>query len=364
MYILKISEKWNRSIKLADSTKKILCFFTKGRVLSIWGCHKLLLEDYKKFNKKISYKNIYRKVIQLESLGLIKRVSPSDGKPTLRRAINLKITSLGVFYIFKNKLYYHGLDLIGGLESDGLYETFLYPCIEKRLVSKIHDSYLMNRIFDYLSKCCNLIEKKFETFQSIKKEGNICLSLATTETIMADDLRDDHTFGLKRFTDYLSDKFKIKWLKNEKIKTEIKRNPSHEFIISKGKNELSITLHVQNSVAMVSHKDSKIGEIQIDKVSDNDMDNEYLFVENKATTVEEYWNNKNYYIHRELKRLRLEFASDILDYCCADFDMTNRELKAKAESLRVLKSSSNFMKLLNEKTMKINDQYNYFISSQ
>lgn len=362
MYIFQISEKWNRSIKLADSTKKVLLYFANGNVLSIWGCHRLLLEDYKKFNKKISYKNVYKKVMQLESLGLIKRIFPSDGKPTLRRAINLKIISLGIFYVFKNKLYYQGLDIIGGLESDGLYETFLYPCIEKRTVLRIRDSYLMNGIFNYLSRCCNLIDQEFEKFKSIEKEGSISLSIATTETIMEDDLKDVHTFGLKGFTDYLSDKFKIKWLKNEKTKIKIKRNVSQEFVISKGKNKISITLHTQKSVAVVSHMNLNIGEIQIEKVSDNDADNEYLFAENKATTVEDYWKNKNYYIHRDLKRFSLELANDILDYSCTDFDMTKKELKSKAESLEILKLSPNFMKLLKEMTMKINNQYNRFIS--
>ncbi|MDR4492047.1 MAG: hypothetical protein R2685_14290 [Candidatus Nitrosocosmicus sp.] len=364
MYIFQISEKWDRSIKLSDSTTKMLLNFATGNVLSIWRCHKLILEDYKKFNKKISYKNVYKKAMQLESLGLIKRVFPSDGKPTIRGAINLKITSLGIFYIFKNKLYYQGLDLIGGLESDGLYETFLYPCIEKKLVLRIHDSYLMSRIFNYLSKCCNLMEQKFETFQSIENEGNICLSIATTRSIMDKDLSDVESVGLKGFTNYLSDRFKLKWLKSEKNKIKIERSCQNKFVISKGRNKISITLYTQKSVALVSHMNLNIGEIQIEKVSDDDTDNEYLFVENKAITVEEYWNNKNYYIHRELKRLSLEFTNDILDYCCTEFNISIKELKSKDDALKILKSSPNFMKLLKEMVGKINDQHNYFISSQ
>jgi hypothetical protein len=333
-------------------------YFVNGYVLPAYQCHQIILKEYKKQRKKISYKVVHDVVLRLEKAGFIKWT----GKKGTRNAINMKITTLGIFYIFRDKLFYHGHKIIENNLNDGLFETFLYPCIEQKIVLRINDSYLIDIIFDYLAKCCDQIECEIEIYRSIEKSGSISLSVATTESIMADDLKDIDAYGLKAFTNFLSDRFSVQWLKNETIKTKIRKNSTNEFVISKGKNRLTITLYFQKSYALVSHSGLSLGKIDIEKNSENDEDNEYLFIDNREITIEELWQWKNYHVHGKLKKLSLDFCSDVLDYCCTDFYMTSKESKSKVESVKLLKSSPNFMKLLNEMATKTESQFNHFNS--
>jgi hypothetical protein len=357
MYISDISQKWNRSIEVGDTTKKILLFFTRDHVLSAYRCRSLLLEEYKKLGKTISYKNVYGKIKQLESAGLIKAVNTSK-----HGAINMKITSLGIFFIHKNKLHYPSPNIIADNKMDGLYESFLYPLIKYKTIIKVTDSHILNIVFDYLAHCCNLLEEVFGMFQSLREEGVANVSVASTESITDPELRDLETVGLKGFIDYLIERFDLKWLNNDKTITKVKRVASNEIIITKGRKKIIIKLIPDELKALILYQNSCIGELPIERMPNDDTNNEYIFMEYKRITAEEMWELPNFYIHNKFRRLRFDLVNHVLNYCCMDFYMTNKELKTKTESLKLMQLDSNFNDLVKEVTASINFCYDRFMS--
>lgn len=296
MYISNISQKWNRSIEVGDTTTKILLFFTRDHVLSAYRCRSLLLEEYKKLGKTISYKNVYGKIKQLESAGLIKAVNTSK-----HGAINMKITSLGIFLVHKNKLHYPSPNIIVDNKLDGLYESFLYPFINYKTIIKITDSHILNIVFDYLSDCCNLLEEVFEIFKTIRDKGVLNISVASTESITDPELKDLETVGLKGFINYLIERFHLKWLNNYKIGTKIERIASNEIIITKGRRKLIITLIPDRSKALIFYQNLCIGELPIERMPNDDTNNEYIFMEYKPMTQEKLWESHNFYIHNKFR---------------------------------------------------------------
>jgi len=333
-----------------------------GSVLSAYQCHHHLLDEYQRQGKKIAYKNVYGKVKHLEKSGLIKKSSSNSGGRSKHGAINFKITTLGIFYIFRTKLYYHGLNMIEHNEKDGLFETFLYPHLEYKTISKITDPHLMMIVYDYLHSCCNVIDQNIDHFRSINENGIQNISIATTDTIMDPDMRDLETVGLKGFTNYLSKYFNLSWLNNDKIRTRIKKNNLNEIVVAKGGKKLTITLLSNESKASFSYLGSIIGELPIEKISGNDSNEEYLFQDHKSTTLEELLQSKNFYLHHELRKLSSNLSLEILNYSCTDYHNTAKELKAKKESLNLLKSDSSLMKLLIHTVTKINFCYDGFIN--
>lgn len=360
MYISDISQKWNTSIEIGDTSKKILLFFSRFPVLSTYRCRSLLLEEYEKIGKIISYKNVYEKVKRLKSAGLIKIID--NGKTSKHGAINMKITSLGIFFIHKNKLHYPSPNIIVDNKMDGLYESFLYPLIKYETIIKIRDHHILNIVFDYLAHCCNLLEDVFEIFQSIQDKGVVNVSVASTESITDPELRDLETVGLKGFTNHLIDLFDLKWLNNDKFMTKIERVDSNELIITKGRKKIIIKLIPDELKALILYQNSCIGELPIERMPNDDTNNEYIFMEYKHITVEELWRLPNFYIHSKFRGLRFDLVNHVLNYSCMDFDMTNKELKTKTESLKLMKLDSNFNDLAKEVNASMNFCYGRFMN--
>ncbi len=100
-----------------------------------------------------------------------------------------------------------------------------YSFIQYKTSTNIIDSHILKIVFDSLNQCCNLLEQEFEHFKSIQEKGVTNLSIASTDSITDPELHDLEAVGSKGFTDHLTSRFNLQWLKNDKIITKIKELP-------------------------------------------------------------------------------------------------------------------------------------------
>jgi hypothetical protein len=185
------------------------------------------------------------------------------------------------------------------------------------------------------------------------------LSIATTGTIMAKELKEDETYGLKGFIKFLSENFKIKWLKDGEIK--IRQNTTEEIELQKDRKKLKIVIIPNESKAILFNNGLNVGELSVEKISGDYKVPEYLFTELKPLDIKDYWNIKTLSIHKRLKKSRYNMAADLLENCYQDFIMTKKELDIKNSSFDLLSSDQNFRKLVDELKLVSDKHYLNFI---
>jgi hypothetical protein len=151
-YILGLYEMRNKLTDPGEAAKQLLSLIIGKSLFSTYQCYKELNK-----HKKISYKNVHKRVKKLYELGLLKEVNNTPGK---HGSIYYKLSFFGIYFIFLN----HKIDsfniakIIENYPDDGLFQYFLFRFIDKKTLHKINSQIILEDIFSFLKNCCLCIE--------------------------------------------------------------------------------------------------------------------------------------------------------------------------------------------------------------
>jgi hypothetical protein len=172
--------KYKTDIRLDRTSLGFLGHFAWKKSVSSYQIY----SDIKSTVAKMAYKNVYKRVNALFSLGLIEQVDTNPVENNKHKARYFRLTEYGIYRLFLNNLRSvfvnqsnlgSNKDLPSKIPSNvsaffqnysncSLFEVFLYPYFEKDTISATRDLLLWD-LYEYLSDCCRLIEKKLIWFQ-------------------------------------------------------------------------------------------------------------------------------------------------------------------------------------------------------
>jgi hypothetical protein len=218
----------------------------------------------------VAYKDVHKRVKLLNSLGLIEE-SGIDKLPrnkiTSRNQFDMKFASIHnpIYYrlttggIFNLVLYhvaetvepptaifrYHGNNII--------FRTFLYPFFKRSTLTRFRGTFLLNSVFTYLSKCCEVVDQTLATSNNNNMKVLIPLF----------NWNDIHGRNNETVTGRISDEFNINLLGGSRIKKindkEIKISDQRNLIIIRLEDKYEATL-------IVNHK--KVYTLGLEKSGD------------------------------------------------------------------------------------------------
>ena len=262
-YILELYEIQKKFFDPGEAAKQLLPIFAERNCFSTYQCYKELNKQ-----KKISYKNVHKRVKKLHELGILKEVS--NNSPTKHGAIYYQLSSFGIYFIFLT----HKINLINitkliqNYPNDGLFEYFLYLYIEKKTVTKINSDIILEHVFEFLNECCSRTEGLLIMLPQIKKDRGRSDYIATIENLIDSDMEDHRSEGSKAFIDYLKTKFKIKWLNKNTSKIKLNKSDNIIEIVEKN-NNLILKLDTKIKKAILYDKKNKLFEYELEEKEKN-----------------------------------------------------------------------------------------------
>ena len=162
-YILELYKIQKNFTGLGEAEKQILPLIAEKNCFSTYQCYKELNKQ-----KKISYKNVHKKVKKLLEPGILKEVS-KNGK---HGSIYYKLSSFGIYFIFLTLKIepFRLTKLIENYPNDGLFEYFLYQFIDRKTIKEIKSYSILAEIYIFLKECCSNIEYYFSLKKFSKPE--------------------------------------------------------------------------------------------------------------------------------------------------------------------------------------------------
>jgi hypothetical protein len=159
MYMFQLAQEWKSHKPLDKLSNHILKYFIDSPQSS-YRCHSYLKKEYERHHKKISYKRVNDRVSELHLVGLIKEKRLPEGQKSKNNAKYFELTSLGIFYIFRNGLNRSNINIITNHQHNGLYNEFIYPYLAYKTISKITDDRIIREILSYISRCCSYLARE------------------------------------------------------------------------------------------------------------------------------------------------------------------------------------------------------------
>ena len=274
-YISELYEMQKKFTEPGEAAKQLLSLIAEKNCFSTYQCYKELNKQ-----KKISYKNVHKKVKKLHEVGILKEVS-NNGK---HASIYYKLSSFGIYFIFlTHKINSFNIaKLIENYPNDGLFEYFLYQFIERKTIKEIKSSIILADIFQLLKECCSSIEYSLKSLSGIEKDGGYSTYITVIDILIDPDMEDYWYGGSKEFIDYLKTKFQIKWLDKNTSKIKFNKFDNVIEIVEKNDN-LVLKLDTKIKKAILYDKKNQLFEFDIEEL-ENDS---FAICEFKPRTVKE-----------------------------------------------------------------------------
>jgi hypothetical protein len=184
-YISAIHTSYLKNSEVDSVSLEILEHFAREKCLSAYQIH----SKTKSTDLKMAYKNMNKRVNVLLSSDLIEETKIDD-KDNKHNAKYYKLTEYGIYQLFLRKLESlltnqsdirvwknitsNTLNFFRNYSDSMLFEIFLYPYFGKDILFAIGD-YLLWNLYQYLSICCNGIEKylKYSKHKDIPVVGTV-----------------------------------------------------------------------------------------------------------------------------------------------------------------------------------------------
>ena len=232
-YILQLYQTHKKFSNPGEAAKQLLPMFIERKCVTTYQCYKILNKE-----KKISYKNVHKRVKKLYDLRILKEVSNTG--PTKHGSIYYKLSSFGIYYIFLiGKINSSNFEnLFENYPNDGLLEYFLYQFIEKKTVKEIKSYVIFGYILEFLKDCCISIERLLKHLPQIEKNRGYSTCITVTDNLINPDLADYWFGGSNSFIEYLKERFKIKWVDKNTSKINYNKSESLINIVEKNKTLL------------------------------------------------------------------------------------------------------------------------------
>ena len=364
-YIWYLHENYeNINARIGKAEEILLYSFIEKHISSAYDCSKYLKEYYKKVeNRSIAYKNVHTKIQKLYKLNLIqKEENNKENNESIHGAIYYRITRLGIFYLLKNKLARMNKKIITDYEKNEIYRFFLYPHITLNTITKISFDEIDTEIFNFLSKCCLEINSLLFSLDGIKKNGGVEVGITTTDSIIDPKLKYEYYVGSREFTNYLKEKFKIKWLDINKTNIiEVDKDKIIK-IFNDDQNFLLLEIFEEKNKAILSDGGGRlIFEFNIDILGKSS----FLLCEFRPERVEDIIREtpKNEYFMERMFSYVSELVNRILRYNLDIQDEIHlKGEKDKIASLKALASDQIFLLRLTEIKQQFDLKYNKFIN--
>lgn len=346
-YILSLYEIQKMFLDPGEAAKHLLPLIIEKKYFTTYQCYKELNKQ-----KKISYKNVHKRVKKLYELGILKEVS--NISPIKHGAIYYKLSSFGIYFIFLiHKVNSLKLDkLIKNYPHDGLLEYFLNQFIEKRTIKQIKSYIILGYIFDFLKECCISIERLLKHLPQIEKDRGYSTCITVIDNLINPDLEDYWFGGSKDFIDYIKKRFKIEWL--DKNTSKINYNKSDNLIEIVEKNDgLILKLDIKGKKAILYDKENLLFEFELEQVGENS----FAINEFRPRTVKEHL-KEIYYFENKKYESGTNLCMKILNY--ADFKGGEGKLDnfLIINDLKLLSKDQSFRNMLHQ--IKYNFDNNYY----
>jgi hypothetical protein len=199
--------------------------------------------------RKISYKNVHKRIQKLHSVGLIERVN--KGEANKHAAIFYRLTSFGVYYGIRNNLA--SVEILLNHSKDPLFEIIMYPFISKKTMKGIKGRTTLVHIKEHLLACCEIIEERLRSFEQLKESGGGIELLCRWDQII-----DPSSFGLESFLKFLKNSLAMKWVDSDLDITQHAQN----IIKISGRNH-TIYLKLLDSKAILFDGNRKVHQFDV-----------------------------------------------------------------------------------------------------
>jgi len=257
-------------VVLGPVASTVLSQFLLGKYFSPYKIQKML----KNKGENHAYKDVHKRIQRLYSLELIERV-PEDqihGERTLHNPIFYRLTIGGLFNLLyengdvmftedKKKIFlYHGDNII--------FNTFIYPYIEQSTLIGIKGSFLPEIIFDYISKCCGIID---EIIEGLAGDGGF--RPFPIDLFRWSEVPGEYDIQTVR---KMANEFEVDFSEESKIE---KYNDERTIKISDKNHCVIIQLNQKMNSATLTVHDGRTCELIVEQVEDDDE----LIVKKKGT---------------------------------------------------------------------------------
>ncbi|HSF51878.1 MAG TPA: hypothetical protein VLA74_14045 [Nitrososphaeraceae archaeon] len=352
--------------------KGILEYIGMNPSSSTYDCHKYL----NNIGMKLPYENVEEQIHNLIKLGRIQKVTNLDKKnknsieeddesiireKPKNNTIYYSISSAGIFYLFKTNPEAIDIEFILANKEDGLFVNFLYPLLDFNTLEKIEHSRTIMHITRLLARSCETIQTELKTLRNIEKNGGEAHTLGYVKGL-ANQEYDDGFYGPRGFLQGLKNSSKIKWIDIDNTKIiEVKKEKLFKICDNKN-NELMLEICPERNVAILSDKNHKIKEFNLEK----DPSGTYAITYFNPVMLEDYsderFNNYGFYFYYELYKYEKEFCNSMLKYMQNEYNIMNKEERMiKRQDCIAIAKDKNFQEIARHYKQEFDSRYQSFI---
>ena len=348
-YILELYGIQKKFVDPGNAAKEIFPLIIEKKYFTTYQCYKELNKQ-----KKISYKNVHKRVKKLYELGILKEVSHKG--PTKHGSIYYKLSSFGIYNIFLMlKFAFSNIDkLIENYPNDGLLEYFLYQFIEKKTIKGIKSYIVLGYISEFLKECCSSIEKVLKTLPHIEKDRGSLICIGTIDNLIDPDLEDYWFGGSKAFIDYLKKRFEIKWLDKNIAKINYDKSDNLIEIIEKN-NIITLKLDTKGKKAILYDKENLLFKFELEEIGENS----FSINEFRPKTVKQHLKEIPYFEHEKYEN-SINLCMKILNYAYFKGGEGKLDNFLIINDLKLLSKDQRFRNRLQQIKYKFDNNYHKF----
>ena len=357
--------------KLDYIMNDILRYIAVNPSSSTYDCHNHL----NNVGRKLSYENVEVQIHDLIELGLIQKVTNLDKKnknsieedeqvireKPKNNTIYYSISSAGIFYLFKTNPKTIDIELILANKENGLFVNFLYPFLDFITIKKIEHSRTIRHITRFLGRCCDTIQTELETIRSVEENGGEAHTLGYVKGL-ANPEYDDGFYGPRGFLQGLKMSSKIKWIDIDNTKI-IEVEKGKLFKIHDGKkNELFLQIYPERNKAVLSDKNHKIKEFNLEKYPSGNYAINYFNPVMVEDYIDERFKNPHFYFCYEIYKYESEFCNSMLEYMHNEYNIMNEEQRmVKRQDCIAIAKDKNFQYIASFYKEMVDSYYESYI---
>jgi hypothetical protein len=365
-YILRMEPVVNHISEINTEMQNLLCMFVVNHHLSIYQIYKIFIE-----NKKISYKNVHKKVQKLIDLKLIEKVtdiSILQKRGLERGAKYYKLSEEGIFALFCDPIsmirhipHFKQAFLQGTVQEDvskmmvdyrkeifknynncNFFRLFLYQWISMETIDNSSED-IAGKISNFLNDCCKMIKDNISTYPD-----GIFLMPEQAKSLLKKDDPEAADFRCVNFNmpdginNVVDDNYVFYFLRQiSSLETQFVK------VNRENKNQITISNLDGIEIFQMIYKDKEEEMDIISAIDDNDR------ISLPATSFEEV----------TIPHVFFESIVGIIDrtmlFFNAVFSIMINDIKD--DDLKILKSDTKFMKKLSELDDKFRSNYDILI---
>lgn len=215
------------------------------------------------------YKNILKKMKNLNILHLIEKVKPSEKFPERRGMIYYKLSSAGIVYLFHKLTDYEEIKISQFIEyykDDGFFNIFLSPYFEIDSLINITSEQITTILFEYCIEVCKQIIKELEIFNKMENSDGSeepYLYWSNFLRYNPDDRSSPNYRKIGEFLYGIMKQDRLYWLKEGNI--EFNKVDNLTVIFSWKEHKLIIKIDEKINQALVFYNEEELGYYPIKK---------------------------------------------------------------------------------------------------